>query len=59
MSNQIYLLLDEPFSNVDQSLKVELQQNIKKILKEKKITTIIVTTTLTRLFIWLIIVEFF
>ena len=37
------LLLDEPFSNVDESLKVELQQNIKNILKEKKITTIIVT----------------
>ena len=37
------LLLDEPFSNVDESLKVELQQNIKKILKDNKITTIIVT----------------
>ena len=43
MSNPDLLLLDEPFSNIDQSLKVELQQNIKKILKEKKITTIIVT----------------
>ena len=43
MSNPDLLLLDEPFSNVDESLKVELQQNIKKILKEKKITTIIVT----------------
>ena len=36
MSNPKLLLLDEPFSNIDQSLKVELQQNIKKILKEKK-----------------------
>ena len=43
MSKPDLLLLDEPFSNVDESLKVELQQNIKKILKEKKITTIIVT----------------
>ena len=43
MSKPELLLLDEPFSNIDQSLKVELQQNIKKILKEKKITTIIVT----------------
>jgi iron(III) transport system ATP-binding protein len=43
MSKPYLLLLDEPFSNIDQSLKVELQQNIKKILKEKKITTIIVT----------------
>ena len=43
MSRPDLLLLDEPFSNVDESLKVELQQNIKKILKEKKITTIIVT----------------
>jgi len=37
------LLLDEPFSNIDESLKVELQLNIKKILKENKITTIMVT----------------
>jgi iron(III) transport system ATP-binding protein len=43
MSKPDLLLLDEPFSNVDESLKIELQQNIKKILKEKKITTIIVT----------------
>ena len=35
MSKPDLLLLDEPFSNVDESLKVELQQNIKKILKEK------------------------
>ena len=43
MSKPDLLLLDEPFSNIDESLKVELQQSIKKILKEKKITTIIVT----------------
>tara|TARA_B100002051_G_C16686175_1_gene612733 strand:- start:66 stop:1124 length:1059 start_codon:yes stop_codon:yes gene_type:complete len=43
MSKPDLLLLDEPFSNIDQSLKVELQQNIKKILKDKKITTIMVT----------------
>ena len=34
MSKPDLLLLDEPFSNVDESLKVELQQKIKKILKE-------------------------
>ena len=37
MSKPDLLLLDEPFSNIDQSLKVELQQNIKKILKKKKL----------------------
>ena len=59
MSKPDLLLLDEPFSNVDESLKVELQQNIKKILKEKKITTIIVTHDSYEAFIWLIIVEYF
>ena len=43
MSKPDLLLLDEPFSNIDESLKVELQLNIKKILKNKKITTIMVT----------------
>ena len=43
MSKPDLLLLDEPFSNIDESLKVELQLNIKKILKDKKITTIMVT----------------
>ena len=43
MSKPDLLLLDEPFSNIDESLKVELQLNIKKILKSKKITTIMVT----------------
>jgi len=37
------LLLDEPFSNIDQSLKDELQLKIKKILNEVNISTIIVT----------------
>ena len=37
------LLLDEPLSNVDQSFKEEIQRNLKKILKDLKITTIIVT----------------
>ena len=37
------LLLDEPLSNVDQSFKEEIQVNLKKILREFKITTIIVT----------------
>ena len=37
------LLLDEPLSNVDQSFKEEIQEKLKKILKDSKITTIIVT----------------
>ena len=43
MSKPDLLLLDEPFSNIDESLKVELQLNIKKILKKNKITTLMVT----------------
>ena len=37
------LLLDEPLSNIDQSFKEEIQVQLKKILKDLKITTIIVT----------------
>ena len=37
------LLLDEPLSNVDQSFKEEIQEKLKKILTNLKITTIIVT----------------
>ena len=43
MSKPDLLLLDEPFSNIDQSLKEELQLKIKKILNEVNITTIMVT----------------
>jgi len=43
MSKPDLLLLDEPFSNIDQSLKDELQKKIKEILKKLNITTIIVT----------------
>ncbi len=43
MSNPELLLIDEPFSNIDQSLKGELQTNIKKLLKSNNITTIMVT----------------
>ncbi len=43
MSNPDLLLIDEPFSNIDQSLKGELQSNIKRLLKKFKITTIMVT----------------
>jgi len=43
MSKPDLLLLDEPFANIDQSLKEELQFKIKKLLKEINITTIIVT----------------
>jgi len=43
MSGPDLLLIDEPFSNIDQSLKGELQSNVKKILKKSNITTIMVT----------------
>ena len=37
------LMLDEPLSNVDQSFKEEIQVELKQILANSKITTIIVT----------------
>ena len=37
------MLLDEPLSNVDQSFKEEIQVQLKQLLKDLKITTIIVT----------------
>ncbi len=37
------LLLDEPLSNLDAKLRVEMQEEIKRIQRELKITTIIVT----------------
>ena len=37
------LLLDEPLSNVDQSFKEEIQVQLKQLIKDAKITTIIVT----------------
>ena len=43
LSKPDLLLLDEPYSNVDQSFKEELQVRLKKILSKLKITTIIVT----------------
>ena len=43
LSNPSLLLLDEPFSNVDIGLKEKLQVNLKNLLKENKISTIIVT----------------
>ncbi len=43
LSGPKLLLLDEPFSNIDPSLKEELQIELKKILSENKITTILVT----------------
>ncbi len=43
MSKPDLLLLDEPFSNIDQSLKEEIQYSVKNLLKEINLTTIIVT----------------
>ena len=37
------LLLDEPFSNIDQNLKEEIQYSVKKLIKKFNLTTIIVT----------------
>ena len=37
------LLLDEPFANIDQSLKDEIQYSVKNLLKDMNLTTIIVT----------------
>ncbi len=37
------LLLDEPLSNIDQSFKEEIQVQLKKLLIDLKITTIVVT----------------
>tara|TARA_Y100001936_G_scaffold247000_1_gene291986 strand:+ start:272 stop:1321 length:1050 start_codon:yes stop_codon:yes gene_type:complete len=37
------LLLDEPLSNIDQSFKEEIQRKLKTLIKDLKITTIIVT----------------
>ncbi len=43
LSKPDLLLLDEPFANIDATLKEELQKKIKDILKEFDITTVIVT----------------
>ena len=43
LSKPDLLLLDEPFANIDATLKEELQKRIKDILKEFDITTLIVT----------------
>tara|TARA_E500000178_G_C17018871_1_gene754398 strand:+ start:1915 stop:2979 length:1065 start_codon:yes stop_codon:yes gene_type:complete len=43
MSKPDLLLLDEPFSNIDQSLKEEIQVSVKELLKRINLTTIIVT----------------
>ena len=37
------LLLDEPFSNLDKSLKQQIRSDLKEILKKTKLTTIFVT----------------
>lgn len=37
------LLLDEPFSGLDEKLRLEMGELVKKIQKERKITTILVT----------------
>ena len=43
VSSPKLLLLDEPFSNIDQGLKEELQIKLKEIINQLKLTTLIVT----------------
>ena len=43
VSNPDLLLLDEPLSNIDENFKEEIQVKLKQILKQYKITTIVVT----------------
>ena len=43
VSNPDLLLLDEPLSNIDENFKEEIQVKLKQILKQFKITTIVVT----------------
>ncbi|MAI84701.1 MAG: iron ABC transporter [Rickettsiales bacterium] len=43
ISSPELLLLDEPFSNIDQILRLKLQEKIKKIVSKTKISTIVVT----------------
>ena len=43
VSNPDLLLLDEPLSNIDENFKEEIQIKLKQILKQYKITTIVVT----------------
>ena len=43
ISNPDLLLLDEPLSNIDENFKEEILVKLKRILKDYKITTIIVT----------------
>ena len=43
MSKPDLLLLDEPFSNIDQNLKDEIQYSVKNLLKKMSLTTILVT----------------
>ncbi|MBH00770.1 MAG: iron ABC transporter [Candidatus Pelagibacter sp.] len=43
VSNPDLLLLDEPLSNIDENFKEEIQVKLKQILKNYKITTIVVT----------------
>lgn len=42
-ANPSVLLLDEPFSGLDESLRLEMGRLVKKIHAEKKITTVLVT----------------
>jgi len=41
--NPRILLMDEPFGNLDETLRIELRLETKKIIKENNITSIIVT----------------
>ena len=38
-----FMLLDEPFSNLDQEQRLKIAQHVKRILKQQQITTLMVT----------------
>ena len=42
-TNPRLLLLDEPFSNLDASLRADVRREVKEIIKENKMSAILVT----------------
>ena len=42
-ANPKLLLMDEPFSSLDEKLRIELREETQKILKDNKISSILVT----------------
>ena len=57
--NPDILLLDEPFSALDYQTRLEVSDDIGKIIKEQKKTAILVTHDISRLSLWAIVLLFF